>query len=110
MKTLITSLVLAVAGVSFVPAQAESVWLEAESLSNHGGWMIDTQFIDIMGSPYLLAHGMGRPVKDAGGQVTVKAAGSYKVWVRSKNWVGPWDAPGAPGRRARSRPPRRADW
>jgi ribulose 1,5-bisphosphate synthetase/thiazole synthase len=98
MKTLISSLVLAVAGVSFVPAQAESVWLEAESLSNHGGWMIDTQFIDIMGSPYLLAHGMGRPVKDAGGQVKVKAAGSYKVWVRSKNWVGPWDAPGSPGR------------
>jgi len=77
---------------------AQQVWVEAESFANPGGWMLDTQFIDIMGSPYLLAHGMGTPVKNAETEVTVSAPGSYKVWVRTKNWVGPWDAPGAPGK------------
>ena len=24
--------------------------------------------------------------------------GKVTVWLRTKNWVGPWDAPGAPGR------------
>ena len=79
-------------------SQAQQVWVEAESFADHGGWMLDTQFIDIMGSPYLLAHGMGSPVKNAETEVTVAEPGSYKVWVRTKNWVGPWDAPGVPGK------------
>lgn len=98
MKPLLNRFLLALAASSFATAQAESVWVEAESLANHGGWMLDTQFIDIMGSPYLLAHGMGRPVKDASGTVALTGSGTWRVWVRSKNWVGPWDAPGAPGR------------
>ncbi|MCP5557054.1 MAG: FAD-dependent oxidoreductase [Verrucomicrobiaceae bacterium] len=93
------SLFLAAAfSVSTIAAQAQSVWVEAESFADRGGWMLDTQFIGIMGSPYLLAHGMGRPVKDASAKIEVPAAGKYQVWVRTKNWVGPWDAPGAPGR------------
>ncbi|HYF33953.1 MAG TPA: FAD-dependent oxidoreductase [Prosthecobacter sp.] len=79
-------------------ASAQQVWLEAESFSDPGGWMLDTQFIDIMGSPYLLAHGMGTPVKDAKTTLQVPEDGEYRLWVRTKNWVGPWDAPGAPGR------------
>jgi len=79
-------------------ARSQNVWIEAESFDDRGGWMLDTQFIGIMGSPYLLAHGMGRPVKDATTSATLPAAGKYHVWVRTKNWVGPWDAPGAPGR------------
>ena len=79
-------------------ASAQQVWVEAESFSNPGGWMLDTQFIDIMGSPYLLAHGMGTPVKNAETEVAIGKPGTYKVWVRTKNWVGPWDAPGSPGK------------
>ncbi len=79
-------------------ARAERLWVEAESLGSPGGWVMDTQFIDIMGSAYLMAHGLGKPVKDAVGEVTIPAAGKYKVFVRAKNWVGHWDAPGAPGR------------
>jgi ribulose 1,5-bisphosphate synthetase/thiazole synthase len=60
--------------------------------------MLDTQFIDNMGSAYLLAHGMGKPVKDATTEVTLPHAGKYRLWVRTKNWVGHWDAAGAPGR------------
>ncbi len=72
-------------------------WIEAESFTNPGGWVLDTQFISIMGSPYLMAHGMGKVVKDAETEVEVPA-GEYTLWARTKNWVGPWDAPGAPGR------------
>lgn len=72
--------------------------MEAESFTNQGGWVLETQFIDIMGSPYLMAHGMGTPVKNAETEVMVAEPGTYKVWVRTKNWVGHWDAPGAPGK------------
>jgi hypothetical protein len=89
---------LTVLAASMLTARAASVWVEAESFSDQGGWVLDTQFIDIMGSPYLLAHGMGTPVKDASTSVDIPEGGTYKVWVRTKDWVGPWEAPGAPGR------------
>lgn len=74
---------------------SDSVLIEAESFQNPGGWKVDTQFIHIMGSPYLLAHGLGRPVAPAQTTVTLPAAGRWFVWVRTKNWVpGPWEAPG----------------
>ena len=41
-----------------------SILVEAESFETHGGWKLDTQFIDTMGSPYLLAHGLGKPVQE----------------------------------------------
>ncbi len=79
-------------------AAEPKVWIEAESFDTHGGWVTDTQFIDIMGSAYLMAHGLGKPVADATTTVHVPEAGEYRVWVRAKNWVGPWGAPGKPGR------------
>jgi hypothetical protein len=51
-----------------------------------------------MGSPYLLAHGLGIPVQDATTEVEFPSAGNYRVWVRTKDWVAPWNAPGAPGK------------
>jgi len=77
---------------------AEQVFVEAESFKDHGGWSLDTQFIDSMGSPYLLAHGLGEPVKDATTTVKFPSAGTYRVWVRTLDWVARWDAPGAPGK------------
>ena len=79
-------------------ASAQTVLVEAESFENHGGWKLDTQFIEIMGSPYLLAHGLGRAVKDATTTVTMPKAGKYRVFVRTKDWVAPWKAKGTPGR------------
>ena len=58
-----------------------------------GGWGLDAQFMDVMGSPYLIAHGLGVRVLDAKARVEFPAAGEYRVWVRTKNW-----ADGAPGR------------
>ena len=34
-----------------------------------GGWSLDSQFMDVMGSPYLLAHGLGARVLDAKAEV-----------------------------------------
>ena len=39
-----------------------SVLVETESFAEKGGWVLDQQFMDQMGSPFLLAHGLGRPV------------------------------------------------
>lgn len=64
--------------------------VEVESLENLGGWVIDSQFMDVMGSPFLLAHGLGEPVADAGDLVKFHAPGTYRVWVRTRDWTGPW--------------------
>ena len=64
--------------------------IEAESFDQLGGWVVDQQFMDQMGSPFLLAHGLGRPVADAVTQVRLPAAGVYRVWVRTRDWVGEW--------------------
>jgi hypothetical protein len=77
---------------------ADRVLLEAESFQHPGGWSLDTQFIDLMGSPYMIAHGLGTPVKDASTNVTLPSLGKYRVWVRTKDWVAHWKAPGAPGK------------
>ncbi len=77
---------------------ADQLLVEAESFKNPGGWALDTQFIEIMGSPYLLAHGLGAPVADATTAVHFPSAGTYHVWVRTKDWVARWNAPGQPGK------------
>ena len=70
--------------------RAETVFLECEAFDDCGGWVNDTQFMDQMGSPYLLAHGLGKPVADAKTQFVVRETGTYDVWVRTKNWTAPW--------------------
>jgi hypothetical protein len=77
---------------------AEQILVEGESFADPGGWQLDTQFIHIMGSPYLLAHGLGRPVADATTTVEFPATGKYRVFIRTKDWVARWNAPGQPGR------------
>ena len=81
-----------------LPCAAQSLFVEAESFEQHGGWKLDTQFIDEMGSPYLLAHGLGKPVADAVTKVKFPQAGKYRVFVRTKDWVERWGAEGDPGR------------
>lgn len=69
--------------------------IEAESFRNKGGWTTDPQFVFQMGSPYLLAHGLGTPVADAETEVIVAGGGKMNVWVRTMNWAeGEWEAPG----------------
>ncbi len=74
---------------------SHEVFAEAESFENKGGWVVDPQFVEQMGSPYLLAHGLGKPVKNAGTTLNSTVNGNYHAWVRTKNWApGNWEAPG----------------
>ena len=52
-----------------------------------GGWKLDVQFMDVMGSPYLLAHGCGIRVTDAKAVADVTEIGKWRVWVRSRKWT-----------------------
>ncbi|MDP7290125.1 MAG: FAD-dependent oxidoreductase, partial [Phycisphaerae bacterium] len=98
MKTYCTIAVLALAILAGTSAGGDVVLLEAEGFDELGGWKLDQQFMDQMGSPILLAHGMGVPVKDATTAVTFPATGEYQLWVRTRDWVAGWKAPGAPGK------------
>lgn len=91
---------LAVVTCALLPnvGRGETIFVEAEAFEDLGGWSLDTAFTQIVGSPYLLAHGLGRPVADATTKVKVPAAGKYRLWVRTKDWVAYWKAPGTPGR------------
>ncbi len=98
-KDILNSLLFVVLLYSVVStASADTVLVEAESFEDLGGWVIDQQFMDQMGSPYLLAHGLGEPVNDATTKVEFTKEGKYRVWVRTRDWVAPWKAPGAPGK------------
>ncbi|MBK1879702.1 FAD-dependent oxidoreductase [Pelagicoccus mobilis] len=73
----------------------QSVLVETAHFSNTGGWSLDNQFETHLGFSYLLAHGMGKPVANASGEIRFPQAGKYKVWVLTKDWCqGEWDAPG----------------
>ena len=63
MKTLIKSLscvAVAICSLSAVSvccaAPGDPVLVEAESLATKGGWVVDQQFMDQMGSPFLLTQ------------------------------------------------------
>lgn len=64
-------------------------FIEAESFKNLGGWAIDQQSMDQMGSPYIMAHGLGVPVADAETEIDV-SAGCYAVWARTRDWTAVW--------------------
>ena len=86
MRTLI-GLLLTI-GLAAASAEAANfVWLEAERFDNYGGWTNDCQFIDQMGSPYLMAIGLGEPVGDAATCFTPPHPGRYRLWVRTNDWA-----------------------
>ncbi len=70
----------------FLNAQ-NHVFVEAESFEDPGGWVIDQQSFAVQKSSYLMAHGMGRPVKDAVTTVKFPKKGKYQLWVRTKDWA-----------------------
>ncbi len=68
------------------------------SFDDIGGFAIDTQFMVNMGAPYLLAHGLGTPVKPAKTKVTFPQEGKYTCYAYTINWVAKWKSQYAPGR------------
>lgn len=85
-------------GATLLHAAPATLLLEAEQFSRKGGWQVDTQFIETMGSPYLIAHGLGEPVEDAETDIVVPESGSYKVWVRTLDWSEALGRAGGAGR------------
>lgn len=75
-----------------------TILIEAESFQNKGGWVVDQQFMDEMGSPYLMAHGLGIAVDDASTAVKFPRLGEYYLHVRTKNWAAKWSDKEAPGK------------
>lgn len=79
--------------MSSTSSTRSGILVEAEEFDDLGGWVMDSQFELQMGSPYLLAHGLGTPVADATTEIVIEEPGLYEVWVRAKDWV-PSHSPG----------------
>ncbi len=94
----LVAIALAIFCLADRPSLAGDVLVEAEGFERLGGWEVDQQAMDVMGSPYLLAHGLGVPVADAVTTVALPEPGVYHVWVRTRDWVATWNQPGAPGK------------
>jgi len=74
-------------------AQDGFLWIDAEDFTDYGGWLLDTQFVHLMGSAYLIAAGVGTPVADATVEVDIPRTATWRVWVRSRDWI-PEHSPG----------------
>ncbi len=98
MKTKHLFFIFLLIGSTTMNVKAADLFVEAESFKQKGGWVIDQQFMDQMGSPYLLAHGLGVRVADAITEVTFPQRGTYEVYVRTFNWTSPWTNKPGPGK------------
>jgi hypothetical protein len=78
-------------------ADGSAVLVEAEGFAGKGGWVVDQQYMDQMGSPVVLAHGAGVPVADATTEIVFPKTGAYRVFVRTRNWAAKWTPQHAPG-------------
>jgi hypothetical protein len=76
--------------VDYSDIRKKSVFIGMGDFQDYGGWVLDTQFIETMGVPYLLAHGLGKTVEDAKTQVTFPSVGRYFVKVYTYDWIAPW--------------------
>ena len=74
-----------------------SILLPASLFADYGGWVADSQFFDLIGSTYLLAHGLGVAVADAKTTFTAPAQGEYNLYVRTRNWTKYWSDAPTPG-------------
>ena len=66
------------------------LWIDALDFDQKGGWKEDTQYVHLMGSGYLMAADEpGVPVEDATMAVDIPQSGTYRIWVRDRNWLRP---------------------
>lgn len=73
------------------------LFIEAESFQTLGGWVVDQQSMETMGSSYVMAHGMGVPVADATTTIQLPEAGPWHAWVRTRDWTAAWKRGSAAG-------------
>ncbi|MFO7870217.1 MAG: FAD-dependent oxidoreductase [Kiritimatiellia bacterium] len=63
------------------------IWIDTSEFRDYGGWTLDTQFTHHIGSPCLMAVGIGDPVADARHELEIPADGRYRLWVLARNWL-----------------------
>ena len=91
MKTQILAFAAALSGVAFsMAANAATLYVECESFDSLGGWVVDPHSMKTLGSSYVMAHGIGKPVTDAKTTVAVPSAGRYAVWAKTRDWSDEW--------------------
>lgn len=90
------AVVLGIAVPAALGQDGETIFIEAESFADRGGWIIDQQSMDVMGSAFIMAHGLGVPVADARTSIEVPRKGDYRLWVRTRDWVATWGLKAAP--------------
>lgn len=78
-------------------SKSNSILVSGSMFDDKGGWTIDSQYIDQMGSTYLLAHGLGKPVADAVTEIDVLVGGQYNLFVRTRNWTASFSDATTPG-------------
>ena len=71
--------------------------IEAESFKNLGGWVVDQRSMNVMGSSYIMAHGMGTPVPDATTYAEFPETAKWYAWVRTRDWTAVWKRGSAAG-------------
>lgn len=97
MKRRLQSLALALA-LLLPSATMANKLVEVENFDSRGGWRLDHQAFPQIGSAYLLAHGLGKPVeKDPTTEVKFDEAGKYHLYVSTYNWTAPWYDGKGPG-------------
>ncbi|MBQ5364314.1 MAG: FAD-dependent oxidoreductase, partial [Bacteroidales bacterium] len=78
--------------------RSNSIMVLATRFDELGDWTVEQQFVLQMGSSYLLAHGIGEPLKqDAVTTIQIPSDGRYTLWVRTKNWTAFWSEGKTPG-------------
>lgn len=75
----------------------KEIFIEAESLKNKGGWVVDQQSMETIHSSYIMAHGMGIPVADAT-DIFDAEAGEYNVWALTRDWTAVWNVKESAGK------------
>ncbi|MBO5668592.1 MAG: FAD-dependent oxidoreductase [Lentisphaeria bacterium] len=66
------------------------IFIEAETFDDLGGWTVETQCREAMGSFWIFAHGIGRPVADAATDIHLPHNGKWHFFVRTRDWSAVW--------------------
>lgn len=74
------------------------IFIEAESFKSIGGWTVDTQSMEVIGSAYLMAHGVGVPVEDAKSTFMVEEQAEYSIYALTRDWTKQWGVKDSAGK------------
>ncbi len=66
------------------------ILIECETFDDLGGWVVETQSREAMGSFWIFAHGIGHPVKNASTKVKLPHGGIWYFYARTRNWSAIW--------------------